>query len=115
MVQYSVSSATRLVKGRVQWNITLEWALGGEDALFNSNSAPFSDTSSDSAPADAKENLLQLWWHDVKNASSSADDTTPYRPQDLRMQYFSFIPLVFLLASTLVNHSRGDGIVSYVV
>ncbi|KAG2141857.1 hypothetical protein DEU56DRAFT_268405 [Suillus clintonianus] len=68
--------------GRVRWRLTLEWAPGGEDAL----SENISETS---CP----------WWIDpvdylVEKGAGSVK--TPYRPRDLSIQHFSFLPLDLL-------------------
>lgn len=96
MLQHDDSSPTGVVRGRVRWRVTLQWAPGGEDALFECGPTPSSDMISDSVPVDTTRDLLHPWWFDPTNTLSQADDTTPYRPRDLRMQFFSIIPLDLL-------------------
>ncbi|KAF8550734.1 hypothetical protein OG21DRAFT_1513652 [Imleria badia] len=92
----NVPFTTGLVQGQVCWSVTLQWAPGGEDALFSCDSAPSSDMTSDSAPVVTTRDLLHPWWFDPMDTPSQVDSTTPYRPRDLKMQFFSFIPLDLL-------------------
>lgn len=93
--QYDVSSTTGFVQGRVCWSVTLQWAPGGEDALVDCYPTRSSDVTSDLAPVDTRD-LLHPWWFDPTDTLSHAENTSPYRPRDLQMQFFSFIPLDFL-------------------
>lgn len=96
MVQHGVSPTTGLVQGRVCWSVTLQWAPGGEDALFDCASTPSSNPTPELAPDDTTKDLLHPWWLDPSDMSSQANNPIAFRPRDLRMQFFSFIPLDLL-------------------
>lgn len=96
MIQRGVSSTDGVIQGRVCWSVTLQWAPGGEGALFDGDPALSANVTSDSAPLDTATDLLHPWWFDPTDTLSQVNDTTPYRPRDLRMQFFSFIPLDLL-------------------
>lgn len=96
MIGHDISSATGVVQGRVCWNVTLQWAPGGEDALFDCDPAPSSDMTSDSASLNTTRDLLHPWWFDPTGTLSQADNTNSEPRRDLRMQFHSFIPLDLL-------------------
>ncbi|KIK90494.1 hypothetical protein PAXRUDRAFT_151821 [Paxillus rubicundulus Ve08.2h10] len=89
------------ITGRVRWHVTLEWAPGGETALFAGGADRLS--SSDMvdgglALPDSREDLSHPWWLSSVEleVSSQANTAAPYRPRDLRMHYFSYLPLDLL-------------------
>ncbi|KAG6381858.1 hypothetical protein JVT61DRAFT_472 [Boletus reticuloceps] len=96
VIRHDVSPTTGLVQGRVCWSLTLQWAPGGEDALLDCNSAPSPNMTSDSVPSDTTRDISHPWWSDPTDTPSQTDKATLYRPRDLRLQFFSFIPLDFL-------------------
>ncbi|KAH0836906.1 hypothetical protein J3R83DRAFT_8721 [Lanmaoa asiatica] len=96
VTQHDVSPTTGVIQGRVCWSITLQWAPGGEDALFNCDPAPSSDVTSDSKPLETTRDLLHPWWFDPTDVLSQTDSTNPYRPRDLREHFSSFMSLDLL-------------------
>ncbi|KAF8141332.1 hypothetical protein EV363DRAFT_1391802 [Boletus edulis] len=69
VIRHDVSPTTGLVQGRVCWSLTLH------------------DTTKD---------IPHPWWSDPTDTPSQTDKATLYRPRDLTLQFFSFIPLDFL-------------------
>ncbi|KAG9308048.1 hypothetical protein JVU11DRAFT_12615 [Chiua virens] len=94
VMEVGVPSATGLVQGQVCWSVTLQWAPGGEEALFDEGLS--SDMMSDMTSFQTTKDLSHPWWFDPTYALSQVDNNTPFRPRDLRMQYFSYLPLDLL-------------------
>jgi hypothetical protein len=93
VVQYNDPSSTGIVQGKVCWSVTLHWAPGGEDALFDCHPAMSSDMTVDSVAPENTRDLLHPWWLDPTNPSSQTDEIIPHCQTDLRMQFYSFLPL----------------------
>ncbi|KAH7910252.1 hypothetical protein BJ138DRAFT_133067 [Hygrophoropsis aurantiaca] len=77
--EFSQSVTADAVHGRVRWRFTLEWAPGGERALFPESTV-----------------TTRPWWVPPSaNASSSenSDISIVYRPRNLDDQYYSLLPL----------------------
>ncbi|KAF8839374.1 hypothetical protein BDN67DRAFT_1070101 [Paxillus ammoniavirescens] len=89
------------IKGRVCWHVTLEWAPGGETALFSVDADRVSSSEivvDGLASPDSHEDLSHPWWLSgvEPEVSPQANTAAPYRPRDLRMHYFSYLPLDLL-------------------
>ncbi|KIJ65344.1 hypothetical protein HYDPIDRAFT_110377 [Hydnomerulius pinastri MD-312] len=101
LLKYSINPTTKAVRGRVRWYTTLEWAPGGEEALLaeidtNCSSEMIVD---DQASHVTRKDLSRPWWSSPTETDGPSVDNEapiPYRPRDLRMHYYSYLPLDLL-------------------
>ncbi|KAF9224259.1 hypothetical protein BS17DRAFT_105572 [Gyrodon lividus] len=102
VIKHAVSSTTGTmqVQGRVRWHVTLEWAPGGEEALFSDDAGLSSPEMvvDNLTPLDSRRNLSHPWWLNSteSDVTSTGNTASPYRPRDLRMHYYSYLPLDLL-------------------
>ncbi|KAH7919449.1 hypothetical protein BV22DRAFT_860635 [Leucogyrophana mollusca] len=94
LADFSETPGTDAIRGRVRWRLTLEWAPGGEKALFT-----------------RADDRTRPWWvsKSPDTGSSESDSTlSRYRPRDLNDHYYSFLPLDLLAKFTpSENFPRG--------
>ncbi|KAH7891009.1 hypothetical protein F5I97DRAFT_1923502 [Phlebopus sp. FC_14] len=100
VIDYTTNTATQTVRGRVRWYVDLEWAPGGEEFLLDETVHDnFSSDVDGQVQLTSREDLAHPWWLDTpgEEGTHHAIEVPPqYRPRELRMHYYSYLPLDLL-------------------